>query len=136
MTLFLASVRDAAEAELALAAGADIVDLKDPATGALGALAPDVIATCVNQVGARAPVSATIGDLPLKGDAVRKAVLDTAALGVDYVKFGLFPGGDARMCLNGSPPWPPAPASSWCCSPTPCLRSMLSRSPPGSARMA
>jgi dihydroneopterin aldolase len=100
MTLFLASVRDAVEAELALAAGADIVDLKDPATGALGALAPDVIATCVNQVGARAPVSATIGDLPLKGDAVRKAVLDTAALGVDYVKFGLFPGGDARMCLK------------------------------------
>ena len=32
MTLFLASVRDPAEAELALAAGADIVDSKIPAT--------------------------------------------------------------------------------------------------------
>jgi (5-formylfuran-3-yl)methyl phosphate synthase len=100
MTLFLASVRDAAEAELALAASADVVDLKDSDRGALGALAPDNIAACVSQVGARAPVSATIGDLPLNGDAVRTALLATAALGVDYVKFGLFPGGDAQRCLS------------------------------------
>jgi (5-formylfuran-3-yl)methyl phosphate synthase len=100
MTLFLASVRDPAEAELALAASADIIDLKDPGHGALGALAPETIAACVSRVGARAPVSATIGDLPLKGDAVRAALLDTAALGVDYVKFGLFPGGDAARCLT------------------------------------
>ena len=38
MTLFLASVRDVAEAETALLAGADIIDLKDPAQGALGAV--------------------------------------------------------------------------------------------------
>ena len=100
MTLLLASVRDPAEAELALHAGADIVDLKDPGQGALGALAPDAIAACVKHVAARAPISATIGDLPLTGDAVRAAVLKTAALGVDYVKFGLFPGGDAERCLN------------------------------------
>ena len=100
MTLLLASVRDPAEAELALFAGADIVDLKDPDQGALGALAPEIIATCVKQVGARAPVSATIGDLPLKGDAARAALLKTAALGVDYVKFGLFPDGDAARCLH------------------------------------
>jgi dihydroneopterin aldolase len=100
MTLFLASVRDPVEAELALHAGADIVDLKDPGQGALGALAPDAIAACVKHVAARAPISATIGDPPLTGDAVRAAVLKTAALGVDYVKFGLFPGGDAERCLN------------------------------------
>jgi (5-formylfuran-3-yl)methyl phosphate synthase len=99
MTLFLASVRDPAEADLALGAGVDIIDLKDPSHGALGALSPDAIAACVKHVAARAPVSATIGDLPLKGDAVRTAVLETAALGVDYVKFGLFPGGDAERCL-------------------------------------
>ena len=40
MTLFLASVRDVAEAETALLAGADIIDLKDPAQGALGAVDP------------------------------------------------------------------------------------------------
>jgi len=99
MTLFLASVRDPAEAELALAAGADIVDLKDPGHGALGALSPDVIADCVRVVAGRAPVSATIGDRPLEGEA-RAAVLATAALGVDYVKLGLFPGGDPKRGLN------------------------------------
>ena len=67
MTLFLASVRDPAEAELALAAGADIVDLKDPGQGALGAVAPGVIAACVAAIAGRAPVSATIGDLPMNG---------------------------------------------------------------------
>src|SRR3990172_11576937 len=100
MTLFLASVRDAAEAEMAIGAGADIIDLKDPGQGALGALAPDTIAACVRRIAARAPVSATIGDLPLQGEVVRNAVLATAGLGVDYVKLGLFPGGDAERCLN------------------------------------
>ena len=38
MTLFLASVRDMAEAETARLAHADIIDLKDPALGALGAV--------------------------------------------------------------------------------------------------
>jgi (5-formylfuran-3-yl)methyl phosphate synthase len=107
MTLFLASVRHAAEAEQALAAGADIIDLKDPTSGALGALPPDIITACVSQIGARAPVSATIGDLPLKGGAVRNAVFDTAALGVDYVKFGLFAGGDAERCLTRLAPAAP-----------------------------
>ncbi len=100
MTLFLASVRDAAEAEMAIGAGADIVDLKDPGRGALGALAPKTIAACVRAVARRVPVSATIGDLPLEGDAVRAAVLTTAARGVDYVKLGLFPGGDGERCFN------------------------------------
>jgi len=100
MTLFLASVRDPAEAELALGAGADIVDLKDPGEGALGALSPDAIADCVSLVAGRAPVSATIGDRPLEGEAVRAAVLATAALGVDYIKLGLFPGRDPKRALN------------------------------------
>jgi uncharacterized protein (UPF0264 family) len=100
LTLFLASVRDAAEAELAIGAGADIVDLKDPAQGALGALTPDTIAACVRQVAGRAPVSATIGDRPLEGDSVRVAVRKTASLGVDYVKLGIFPGVNAEGCLK------------------------------------
>ncbi len=100
MTLFLASVRDPAEAELALGAGADIVDLKDPGQGALGALSPDTIADCVSLVAGRAPVSATIGDRPLEGEAIRAAVLATAVLGVDYVKVGLFPGGELKRGLN------------------------------------
>ncbi len=100
MTLFLVSVRDPAEAGIALAAGADIVDLKDPGQGALGALDPDAIAACVRSVARRAPVSATIGDRPPDDETVRAAVLNTAALGVDYVKLGLFPGGDAERGLK------------------------------------
>jgi dihydroneopterin aldolase len=100
MTLFLASVRDPAEVESALAAGADIVDLKDPSQGALGALDAEAIAACVRVVAGRAPVSATIGDLPPDSNRVRGGVLETAALGVDYVKIGLFPGGDAERGLN------------------------------------
>jgi dihydroneopterin aldolase len=100
MTLFLASVRDADEAELALGAGADLVDLKDPSQGALGALAPKAMAACVQAVAGRAPISATAGDLPMQparlGDAVRRM----AETGVDYVKLGLFPEGDVQACLD------------------------------------
>ena len=100
MTRFLASVRDVAEAETALAAGADIIDLKDPAKGALGALASDAIASCVAAIAGRAELSATVGDLPMEPATVLSAVRATAATGVDYVKLGLFPGGDARGCLR------------------------------------
>jgi uncharacterized protein (UPF0264 family) len=100
-TLFLASVRDAAETELVIGAGADIVDLKDPDAGALGALAPAAIEACVRAVGGRAPVSATVGDLPLEERSLRAAVLATAARGVDFVKLGLFPGGGAESALQG-----------------------------------
>ena len=106
-TLFLASVRDVAEAELAIGAGADIVDLKDPDAGALGALAPATIEACVRAVGGRVPVSATVGDLPLEETGVRAAVLATASCGVDYVKLGLFPGGDAEGALEGVAPLTP-----------------------------
>jgi dihydroneopterin aldolase len=99
MTLFLASVRDEAEAEIALLAHADIIDLKDPARGALGALDAETTRRVVHLVAARAPVSATIGDLPMHPGTIHDAVLERAGSGVDYVKFGLFPGGNPLGCL-------------------------------------
>lgn len=99
MTRFLASVRDPAEAETVLAAGADIVDLKDPAQGALGAVAPATIEACVRRISGRASVSATVGDLPMEPEIICKAVAATAALGVDDVKLGLTPGGDPETCF-------------------------------------
>ena len=63
-------------------------------------MSPDAIAGCVRLVAGRAPVSATVGDLPPDSTTIRAAVLATAALGVDYVKLGLFPGGDVERCLN------------------------------------
>jgi len=99
MTQFLASVRDVREAELVLAAGADIVDLKDPAKGALGAVDPDTIRACVAGIAGRAAVSATVGDLPMDPAVVSGAVRATAALGVDDVKLGVMPGGDPEACF-------------------------------------
>ena len=99
MTRFLASVRDVAEARTVLAAGADIVDLKDPAQGALGAVAPDIIRACVAEIAGRVPVSATVGDLPMSPEIVGEAVAATAALGVDDVKLGIMRGGDPAASL-------------------------------------
>lgn len=100
MTQFLASVRCAAEAELVLAAGADIVDLKEPDAGALGAVAPHAIRECLATIGGRKPVSATVGDLPMDPATVADSVAATAGLGVDTVKLGIVPGGDPWGCFE------------------------------------
>jgi uncharacterized protein (UPF0264 family) len=90
MTGLLASVRNLAEARQALAANADIIDLKEPAAGSLGALDMAVIRQVVRAVAGRCPVSATIGDLPMQPDLIYGKTLATAKTGVDYVKIGLF----------------------------------------------
>ena len=100
MTLFLASVRDAAEAETALRCGADIIDLKDPANGALGAVEASIAREAVAAIAGRVPISMTIGDVPMVPDCIADAVLAAAACGRDYVKIGVFPGGDAERCFE------------------------------------
>jgi dihydroneopterin aldolase len=104
MTLFLASVRDAAEARAALQAGADIVDLKEPRGGALGAVDDATSVTILAVTAGRARTSATIGDLPMRPAIFAEAVRRRAALGADYVKAGLFPGGDPEACLEALGP--------------------------------
>lgn len=89
----LASVADLGEATQALA-WADLLDLKDPARGALGAWPVSRISAAVRLVAGRRPVSATVGDLPPEAAALSKAALATATTGVDIVKLGFFPGGD------------------------------------------
>ncbi len=87
-TRFLASVRSPEEALIALAGGADIIDVKEPRAGALGAAPLPVLAQIVTAVDGKRPVSATIGDCDLANAADR--VLGTAKAGVDYVKIGMF----------------------------------------------
>ena len=60
----LASVRSLAEARLALAGEVDVIDLKEPSAGALGAVPLDV-ARDVAGLQPRPVVSATIGDVQL-----------------------------------------------------------------------
>jgi len=59
----LVSVRSATEAETALSAGADIIDVKEPSRGSLGMANAATIAEVVAMVAGRAPVSAALGDL-------------------------------------------------------------------------
>ena len=69
--------------------GADIVDVKNPFEGSLGANFPWIISEIVN-VARRflKPVSATVGDLNLAGTA-SLASYALANLGVNFVKVGL-----------------------------------------------
>ena len=100
MTLFLASVRNEGEAALALAAGADVIDLKEPLRGALGAVTAETVRDCVRAVGRRSSVSATIGDVPMDAAALHTAALQLHALGVDYVKLGVFPRDGAEEAMR------------------------------------
>jgi uncharacterized protein (UPF0264 family) len=101
MTGLLASVVDLAEARLAAKAGVDIIDLKNPAAGALGALPVEDVAYIVETLGGERPISATIGDLPMIPRFVVPAAEAMAATRVDYVKIGFFPGGDWTGVLRG-----------------------------------
>ena len=89
MTRMLASVTNVEEAEAALAERADIIDLKNPAEGALGRLDFCTIRELLDFIDGRCPVSATIGDLPMEAQLVFDASQAIAATGVDYIKVGL-----------------------------------------------
>ncbi len=105
MTRMLASVRDLPEAFIALEGGADIIDLKEPSRGALGAVAPDVLRTVARELAGRVPVSAVTGDLPLLPEPVTRAVAAAVEAGAAIVKLGLFPGGDPDAALRALQPF-------------------------------
>lgn len=93
MTRMLVSVMNVAEALAAAGAGADFIDLKDPAAGALGGLAPATIVAIVAVLRDAHPglrISATIGDVDVADRAeILARVAAVAVLGVDYVKVGI-----------------------------------------------
>ena len=96
---FLASVMTAAEADMTLHGGAGIIDCKDPASGALGALDAEAVRNIVAVIARRVPVSATIGDLPAEADAMVSAAAAMSATGVDIVKIGFFGDEDPRRAI-------------------------------------
>src|SRR5262245_54540555 len=104
MTKMLASVTGMKEAEIAIAAGADIIDLKDPRAGSLGAVATPVVRQAVSAIAGRRPVSAVLGDLPMQPDTIRAKAEEIAATGVDYVKVGFFPSASAGACAKALAP--------------------------------
>ena len=86
----LVSVTEADEARVAVEAGVDIVDVKNPAEGSLGAASPGVIARVRAVVPPERPVSAAIGDLPDLPGTAALAALGAARAGAAYVKVGLW----------------------------------------------
>lgn len=90
MTLLLASVRSAEEARICLRAGVDVIDLKEPAEGALGAVTPTVARAVVAAVGGRVPLSATVGDLGGRDPRLLPTAAALVEAGVDILKVGCF----------------------------------------------
>jgi uncharacterized protein (UPF0264 family) len=90
MMQLMISVLSAEEARVAAANGADILDVKNPAEGSLGAQFPRVIKQVVDAAAGHLKVSAAIGDMPNLPGTASLAALGAAVCGVDYIKVGLF----------------------------------------------
>jgi len=90
VTGLLASVRSVDEAMIAMENGVDIIDLKEPDHGALGAVPFKVMREVVSKINGEKLVSATVGDLPCEPLRVADMVRRVAETGVDLIKVGLF----------------------------------------------
>jgi uncharacterized protein (UPF0264 family) len=86
----LVSITEVNEALDAFNGGADIIDIKNPKEGALGANFPWVITKVRRILGDEAQISATIGDMPNLPGTASLAALGVAYSGANYVKVGLF----------------------------------------------
>ncbi len=86
----LVSPINSEEAIAALKGGADIIDVKNPKEGSLGANFPGVIKEVKETVGNQKPISAALGDFNYKPGTAALAAYGAAAAGADYVKIGLY----------------------------------------------
>ena len=77
------------EANICRLAGADIIDVKNPKEGSLGANFPWII-QAVKKAAGTTPVSATIGDFNYKPGTASLAALGAAVAGAEYIKVGLY----------------------------------------------
>jgi (5-formylfuran-3-yl)methyl phosphate synthase len=85
----LVSVVDAAEAGEALAGGADIIDIKDPAAGSLGRAPVHAVEAIRAVTPLDVPLSAALGDGPFTVAEVAEAARALAVAGATHVKLGL-----------------------------------------------
>lgn len=86
----LVSVINQKEAQDSIESGADIIDVKNPKEGSLGANFPGVIREIKQVIPENLELSATLGDLPNLPGTASLAALGAAVSGVNYVKVGLF----------------------------------------------
>lgn len=85
----LISVTDEQEASEAITGGADIIDVKNPKEGALGASFPWIIRQIKEITPGNVEVSCALGDLPNLPGSVSLAALGGAMTGVNYIKVGI-----------------------------------------------
>ena len=78
------------EAIIASKGGADIVDVKNPKEGSIGANFPWIIKEIKEAVNGKQPISATIGDFNYKPGTAALAAFGAAVAGADYIKVGLY----------------------------------------------
>jgi len=88
--LLLISPINTQEAREAINGGADIIDVKNPKEGSLGANFPWVIRKIREITPKSMQVSATLGDVPYKPGTVSLAAAGAVASGADYIKVGLY----------------------------------------------
>lgn len=89
MAKLLVSPTDELDALEAVKGGADIIDVKNPFEGSLGAASPAMIRKIREVVERTIPVSAALGDVPNLPGTIAQAALGAAQAGADYVKIGL-----------------------------------------------
>lgn len=99
MTKMLASVCDLEEALIAKMTKVDMIDLKQPSKGALGALPIELVREIVAALGKQCLTSATIGDLPLIPEIICPTILTMSKTGVSYIKVGFFDNNDWHKAL-------------------------------------
>ena len=97
---FLASVVSKEEAAEALKVQVDVIDVKNPAEGALGAALPETITEIRGVVPKAIPVSAAIGDMPYLSGTAALAAVGAACAGADMVKIGLYGAKTSDEALN------------------------------------
>lgn len=85
----LISVTSAIEAQAALQGGADIIDVKNPAEGALGAAPVAALQAICAMLPSDRPGSAALGDSNSSTGTLALAAYGAAMMGVRYVKLGL-----------------------------------------------
>jgi len=131
MTKLLVSVRNAEEAEVALEGGADVIDVKEPRKGALGAAEPEVWREVLALVGSQAVTSVALGEL--QSDPAEMLIRQTVNFA--FAKIGLARCGSVanwrdrwRDVTDGLPPgtWAvPVAYADWRAADSPLLDEVL-----------
>ena len=85
----LISVTSVAEAQVALRGGTEIIDIKNPAEGALGTASVSALHDVCNTLPPDHPVSAALGDSAAPTGTLAMAAYAAASLGAHFVKVGL-----------------------------------------------